>query len=47
MANVALRNIKKSYSDVDMIHGVDLDISTANSWSLSGRQAAASPRCCG
>ena len=47
MATVTLKDIQKSYGDVQIIKGVDLRSTTASSASSSARRAAASRPCCG
>ena len=47
MAQLQLKDVRKSYGAVDVIKGVDLEIESASSWSSSAPPAAASPRSCG
>ena len=48
MATVTLKDIHKSYGDVQIIKGVDLDDRGPRvRASSSARRAAASPPCCG
>ncbi len=46
MAEVNLKNVKKSFGPVDVIKGVDLTIPDGDFAFSSDRLAAASPRCC-
>ena len=46
MAGLTLRDVRKRYGDVQVMHGVDLDIEEVNSSYLSAHQAVVNQPCC-
>ena len=46
MATLRLRNLRKTYGDVEVIKGVDLDINDRDFVVFVGPRAAASRPCC-
>ena len=47
MAVVTIRNLRKSFGTVEVLHGVSIDIQEGEFVVLVGPSGAASRRCCG
>ena len=47
MANINIRQVRKCYGKVEVIHGVDLAVKDGEFVVILGPRAAASPRFCG
>ena len=47
MAEIAVRQVRKSYGRIEVVHGVDLDIGNGEFVVILGPSGCGNRRCCG